>query len=343
MRALRFHGRRDLRVEDVSDAPEPQAGEVRVAVEWCGICGTDVEEYLHGPLLIRPSVVLGHEVSGRVVDVGPGVTALTAGDLVALDGSTYCGQCPACRRHELNLCREWGFIGFTQDGGLAERLTVDARMAYRAKPDTAAESLALAEPFSVAVRALRRGRLRGGERVAVLGGGPVGIAVAQVAIAGGAEIVTLVEPLADRRDLAGRLGMRAVDPPAAAGGALRDNDGDGPDLVVDCTGSVDAPLSAIRLARRGGRIVLVGVATGVAELSWAEVLFREVEVIGCIGHVHDLDFEPAVRLIEAGRVDPRPLVSHRLALADAVEGGLELLAGSTRASAMKILVRSGGT
>src|SRR3954469_15570693 len=161
MRALRWHGRRDVRFEEVPEAPPPGPGEVRLNVEWCGICGTDLEEYVDGPVVIATEphpltgdcapMIIGHEISGRVADVGAGVTGLRGGDLVAIDGMLFCGQCRACHDHRYMLCERWASIGMMCPGGLAERVTVPAYMAIAASGDIATDELALAEPFAVGV------------------------------------------------------------------------------------------------------------------------------------------------------------------------------------------------
>lgn len=341
MRAVRWHAARDVRVEEVPDAPDPVAGQIRVAVEWCGICGTDVEEYLEGPVVIpvKPHPltglaapqIIGHEVVGRVADVGPGVSRLQPGQLVALDGYITCGECAACRRHEPNLCRIWAQCGMGWPGGLAEAVTVPEAMAFPATAEVAADALALAEPFSVAVRALRRGRFTPGEVVTVLGGGTIGLAVLQVARAMGAAEVRLVEPLPHRRALAESLGARAV-----ASSELLDDEP--ADLAVECTGHERGAAIVLPLVRAGGRVVLLGVNPAPLSLNLLDVVLREVELIGSVGHVGDEDFATAVDLISHARVDAASLISHRVPLEQAVTDGIAFLAGAGRATAVKILV-----
>ncbi len=338
MRAVRWHGRRDVRLDDLPAPPSPRAHEVLVQVEWCGICGTDLEEYLHGPLLVPTTphpltgfhapLVLGHEVSARVVEAGS-TAALQPGRLVALDGYYFCGTCPGCLRHQVQLCERWGHIGLSAPGGLAELMTVPARMALPATAEVASDALALAEPFSVAVRALRRGCVQGGERVGVVGGGTIGLAVSQVAGALGAE-VTLAEPEPARRALAGQLGAEAV--------ADVELLGSGYDAVFDCSGVAAAAAAALLALRQGGRLVAVGIPLGTAELDLRRIVLDELSVLGSIGHVWDEDFADAVRLICEGVVDPAPLISHRISLGEAVSTGFDLLAGRAGSDVRKILV-----
>lgn len=345
MRALRWHGRRDVRLEEVPDAPAPGPGEVRLDVEWCGICGTDVEEYTDGPLLIatephpltgcQAPMVIGHEVCGRISDVGAGVDELAPGDLVAVDGLFHCGECPACSRHEVNLCERWASIGMGYPGGLAERMTVPAYSAIPAHPGADPREVALSEPFAVAVRAVRRGRVTAGERVAVLGGGTIGLAALQVALDAGAERVAVVEPVAWRREKAVELGAAAGVIP---GDPVADALGGPPDVVVDCTGSSRTPEAAVKLVRAGGRVVLVGLPPEPGGLDFLHLVVHEVELIGSLSHIYDTDFRAAVELLGRGRAKAAPLVTHELPLEQAVEDGIALLAGPDRGSALKILI-----
>jgi (R,R)-butanediol dehydrogenase/meso-butanediol dehydrogenase/diacetyl reductase len=352
MKALRWHNRGDVRLEDVEDARSPEANEIRVDVEWCGICGTDVEEYTSGPIVIptRPHpltgfhapMIIGHEVAGRVSDVGSGVRHLRAGQRVGLDGSFFCGRCAACRRHQLNLCERWAFIGMSYPGGLAERMTVPAYMAAPVPDEIPAEWVALAETFSVATRAVRRGRLAPGESAVVFGAGPVGLAVLQVARAAGARAVTVVDLNRFRRRKALDLGAEEVlDFSENLVEILRDQEEGGPDVIFDCTGSNRTPGSAILAVRPGGRVVQVGLPPVPGQLDLLQLALREVQLIGSVGHVYDEDYRKAVELIVSKRVNAEQLISHRLSLEDAVPRGLALLASPNGAEALKIIIAPG--
>jgi (R,R)-butanediol dehydrogenase/meso-butanediol dehydrogenase/diacetyl reductase len=347
MKAVRWHARGDVRVEEIDDAPAPAAGEVRVDVEWCGICGTDLEEYVDGPVVIAVEphpltgvmapIVIGHEVSARVRDVGSGVTDLAPGQLVALDGFITCGNCWSCQRHLVNLCANWAHIGMSYPGGLAEQLTVPASMAIPAPADIGSDTLALAEPFSVAVRAIRRSRLRLGERVTVLGGGTIGLAVMQVARAAGSGDVIVVEPVPFRRTRALALGATAV-VESCEDLLLGGGTGDLADIVIDCTGSAVTPQQATAMTRPGGRVVLVGLPVDEGKINYLDLVLREVELIGSAGHVYDEDFKAAVDLICSGRVDADQLITHRVSIDRAVTDGIALLADGDHGEALKVLI-----
>ena len=339
MKAAVWHARNDIRVEEVPDPGAPGPGEVVIRVGACGICGTDLEEYRHGPLFIpvdepnpltgrRAPLILGHEFAGEVVEVGSGVNDFRVGDRIAPDVLLYCGKCFWCQRHQVNLCTDLAALGLMGDGGLAEYCRMPASMCIALPNGLSDDHAALAEPLSVAVRALRKGRLLAGERVTVMGGGTIGLFALQSALAAGAGEVFLVEPLAARRELALRLGASAVIDPTDADvpQELRKlTRGIGPDLVVEASGSATAVATAIATGRNGGRIVLVGLPVRETSLNFFEIVATEKEVIGSLSHIYDEDYATAIRWLGDGRVQAEALISARLPLDQVVSGGLHRL------------------
>ena len=333
VKAVRWHGRGDLRLDDIAPPPPPGPDEAQLRVLSCGICGTDAEEYREGPIFAQVGqphpltgkcapVVLGHEVCGRVVAVGQGVSQELVGRLVAVDGLISCGRCWACRAHRVNLCESLASIGFSADGGLAGLMNAPARGCLPLPETLGPDAGVLAEPLAVGVRALRRARLAPGERVAVFGGGAVGLLAAQAGLALGAATVVLVEPEAGRRGLARRLGIpEEVEPQMAAGLDA--------DVVLECSGAGTAVSSAFLAARPTGRVVLVGITTGTPPLPVLEVVRGEREVLGSLSHVYDEDFARAVELISDGAVQTVPLVTATADLSDAV-GQIASLGGPTK-------------
>jgi len=169
MKAAVWYGRRDIRIEEFPDPSPPGENEVKIKVLWCGICGTDLEEYLYGPLYIpvdkpnsltgrKAPMVLGHEFVGRVVEVGPGVTELQVGDVVTPDTLIHCGKCYWCQRHQVHHCENLAILGLSTDGGFAEYVNAPTYMCFRLPAGVPLVVGALAEPASVAVRANRLAR-----------------------------------------------------------------------------------------------------------------------------------------------------------------------------------------
>jgi (R,R)-butanediol dehydrogenase / meso-butanediol dehydrogenase / diacetyl reductase len=329
VQAVRWHARGDVRAEEVPSPPPPGPGEVQLRVRWCGICGTDLEEWLSGPLFIpaaaphpvtgaRAPLVLGHEFAGVVTMAGDGVTEPSPGQRVAVDTIVYCGTCHWCRRGEVIRCPLLGALGLHGDGGLAELCNAPARMCLPVPDSVADDEAALAEPLAVAVRALRRGGFQPGERVAVVGLGAVGLMAVQAAAAFGAESVAVVEPLPGRRALAMRLGADRHVPPVDA--ALLQAD-----IAIECAGSPAAVETAVRALRAGGRAVVLGIGTRPAKLAPMDLVIGEKSVIGSLSHVWDEDFRIALGLLGRGSVRAAPLITDRIPLSAAVSGGLALL------------------
>jgi (R,R)-butanediol dehydrogenase/meso-butanediol dehydrogenase/diacetyl reductase len=335
MQALRWHAPRDVRLEQVPP-PAATAGEVVVAVAACGLCGSDLHEYLHGPVYIprqphpltglMPPVTLGHEFSGRVVEVGPRVTRIRAGDRVAVNPCLVCGECRWCRSARPNHCAKLATIGLSRNGALAPLVAVPEYGCHVLPAGVSDEQGATVEPLSVAVHACRRARLSNGERVAIIGAGPIGLLVLQVARARRAAWVAVVEPREDRRALARALGADAVlDPgegdPASAIAAL--TDGARADVTFECVGSPAAFAAAFRAAGKGGRVALVGLVPEAVTANALLIVAHEKEIIGSSAYVDE--FPDAIDLLARGQVRIDSLVTARVPLERALADGIEAL------------------
>src|SRR4051812_13601363 len=338
MQAARWHARGDVRVEDVAK-PEPGPGEVLLHVSWCGICGTDLEEFTQGPALIpvdapngltgrRAPLTMGHEFAGLVAALGSGVDNVRVGERVAPEVCLFCGHCYFCRRHDYALCINWAAIGLMTDGGLAEFVRVPAAMCARLPDSVSDEAAALVEPTEVAVRAVRHSEIKLGDTVAIVGGGTIGLLVAQVARAAGASAVYLIEPRQPRRDLAMRLGASATFGPDAT--TWHDDlvarcNGVGPDIVFECAGARETADLAVKTARKGGRIVLVGIQPERVPISTLDIIVGEKRIFGTVQHHFDDDLPMAVQLLAEGKVQTAPLITAREPLASVVSGGFQAL------------------
>ncbi|MFE6736572.1 2,3-butanediol dehydrogenase [Microbacterium sp. NPDC057650] len=332
MLALRWHGRGDVRLDEVAPPASPTRGWVTVRVRCCGICGTDIEEWRDGPIFMpvnRPDpltgslapITLGHEFAGDVVAVGPGVTELAAGDRVGVEALLGCEGCLACRSGARNRCQSLSAAGLMFDGGLTEFVNVPASMCVAIPAGLSYEAAALAEPLSVAVRALRRGSLCEGQSVVIQGAGAVGLLAVQVARAMGASRVTVVEPDSARREMAHALGADlAIAPSTAIADDLLG------DVVVECSGAHAALEQSISHARSGGRVVFVGIAPDTITLRPLDLILREISVTGSLSHQRETDYAEAIDIICSGRVQVDPLITARVPLSRAMSGAFtELL------------------
>ena len=337
LRAAVYYGRRDVRIEDV---PEPQLrpGHVKVKVEWCGICGSDLHEYVAGPISIPTPgnphpltgetlpVVLGHEFAGTVVEVGEGVTHLQVGDRVAVEPILACGECVACRRGAYNRCAKLGFIGLSGGGGgLAEYVVVPAVRAHRVPEGMTAEQAALVEPLAVGFHAVRQAGFVAGQTAAVFGAGPVGLAVIQCLRAAGARQVIAVEVAAARKAMARELGADLVLDPTEGDAveAIRSvTDGQGVHTAFDAAGAAVTLESAVAATAPGGTVVVVALFEQPVVLNPNLLLMKEITLTGSLAYADDF---PAIIALMKDRIRAEAMVTGRIRLDEVVERGFEEL------------------
>ena len=337
MRALAWHGRGDLRLEDLQ-APVPTAGQALLEVARCGLCGTDLAEFLRGPVLIgsarhpltgyqAPPAVLGHELSGRVIALGPDTDGPPAGTRVTANPAWSCGLCFWCARGDRHLCRVGGGVGLASPGALAEQVLVPVDGLVVLPDNVDDEAGALVEPFAVALHALRRACLEPGETVLVQGFGALGALVTRVALSLGAGAVHVSEPLAGRRSRAVELGAAASWDPGACdpGREVRAlTHGVGADVVVDTSGVSALVPAAVAATRRGGRTVLLGVGHGGAEIEVARLVLGERALIGSFAYRDELT--DVVSMLAQGQLATDGLVTSVLPLARVAADGFQALA-----------------
>ena len=312
MKAAVLHGPRDVRVE-TARVPEPGPGEVLVRVGMAGLCGTDYEIWTGDRRVAYPRV-LGHEFVGHVEAAGAGVSRVRVGDRVAIEPNYSCGACPLCREGNRNLCLARTAVGIDVDGCFAEVARVPERCCWPAPPGVAADDLMMTEPLAVVVRAVARAVVRPGESAAVVGGGTLGLLALQVLRDAGARVL-VVSRTSRRFALARELGAAATH--VVADGALdvaaRAFSGrEGLGVVIETAGTPEAVAHALALVRPGGRIVLTGLPHESTPVDFFSVVRREVSIAGSM--IYQDEFPEAMRLVAAGTVRTRPLVTHRFGL-----------------------------
>lgn len=351
MQALRWHGQGDLRLEDVSEPPDPLPGQAVVQVSYCGICGTDLHEHAHGPNLIRtgphpltgqsPPLALGHEISGTVTALGSEVPGIEIGTRVAVDPCLRCGYCRWCARGEYHICAKGGSLGLAAEGGFASLVTVPTEGLVPIPDAVTDEQAALAEPLAVGLHAVRRAGVQPGDNVLVLGAGPIGIAILLFAKLAGAAELFVSEPVSARADRARALGATEVYDPTSADvrrEVFLRTGRVGPDVVLEATGRGDAAQLGISTVRRGGVAVLAGVSGADLQLPLGQIVYFERQVLGSLGY--NFDIPRVLALISEQRLDVSPFLTGTFPLAEGLDAFRAL--ESDRGQHLKVLLNVKG-
>jgi L-iditol 2-dehydrogenase len=314
MRAAVLHGIRDIRLDE-RPMPQPAEGTVLLRVAAVGVCGSDLHSYLEGSTTGRAAIkpfVLGHELAGIVTPEIADEVALPAGTLVAVDPAVSCGACEWCERGHTNLCPNVRFLGYApNDGGMAEYVAVPPSALHALPPGLDAADGVLLETLGVAMHAMDLAKPRVMETVAVLGCGPVGLLLQQVARLAGAACVLAVDPVAYRARLAKELG--ADDAFDGYAGVQAATSGRGADLVFEATDSPHGFEHAAKACRIGGRVVIVGIPEGNQYTLSAAEARRKGLTIKFSRRMPEV-YPRAIALARSGRVKLRPLASHHFTL-----------------------------
>ncbi|WDZ82919.1 zinc-dependent alcohol dehydrogenase [Micromonospora cathayae] len=337
-RSAHYVGDRTFVVEDTEPVP-PGPGQVRIDVAYTGICGTDLH-IAHGAMdhRVRVPAVIGHEMSGRIAEVGPDVEGLRVGEPVTVMPLDWCGECPACRGGNAHICHRLTFVGIDSTGSMQRSWTVPAKIVVPLPEGLPLDHAALIEPTAVAVHDVRRSRLTAGEHAVVIGAGPVGLLIGKVAQTTGAA-VTVLELDPHRRAVAAELGLPTVDPAAedVAGYVQEWTAGAGAEVVFEVSGSAAGVRTATDLLAVRGRLVVVAIHPVPREVDLHRVFWRELELVGVRVYQHD-DYVEAIRLVRDGLVPAGRLISRVVPLEDAASAFRALEAGGD----VKVLVDCGG-
>ncbi|WP_435361901.1 2,3-butanediol dehydrogenase [Haloarchaeobius sp. DFWS5] len=341
MRVAKYYGSGDIRVES-ADEQTLGPDDVRIDVEACGICGTDLHEYKDGPDL-TPSpdsehpltgaslpVPLGHEFSGTISEVGEDVTNVAVGDPVTVNPAIVCGECRYCAEGRHNLCESVANIGISaRSGGFADSAVVPAANVVALPEGIPVEYGALVEPFSVGIHATRRSGMQTGDSVAVFGAGPIGISIVQAAKAAGATEIFVSEPRETRRDIAATVGATTTLDPVETDAVevISDATDGGVDVAFEAVGIEPTFKAAVESTKRGGQITAVGISDADVGLTPNELVVVERSINGSNGYLSgpqaEREFSMATRYLETGQFDAEEMITGRVALDDIVEEGFE--------------------
>ncbi len=299
------------------DVPEPEMGpdEVLISVRACGICGSDVHGLDGSTGRRRPPLIMGHEAAGVICRTGAGVADWKAGERVTFDSTVYCGQCEFCRAGRINLCQQRRVLGvscedYRRDGAFAELVAVPQRVLYRLPEGLSFEHAAMAEPVSIAVHAVRRAAPALNDTAVVVGAGMIGLLVIQAARLAGCGRIIAVDLAAPRLKLALELGATEAIQSGATDGLARVlelTQGRGADVVFEAVGLGATVQMAVRAARKGGTVTLVGNLAPKVELPLQSVVTRELSLLGSCASCGE--YGACLEMIARGGIRVAPLLS----------------------------------
>lgn len=347
MKAARWYAAKDIRVETIA-IPTAGKGQVKIAVQYAGICGSDLHEYVHGPQLIpvdkpyplnghQGVTTLGHEFSGIVEEIGEGVKNIKIGDRVVVEPIYKNFDSPFVTTGEYNLGEHLGFIGLAGNGGFANYVVVEDYMIHKIPDTMSFEQGALVEPAAVAVYSVLQSGLKVGQSVLVSGAGPIGLLCAQAALAAGASTVIITDVAEKRLAKAREIGATHVF------NAMEENlpakikeltGGLGVNVFLDCAGVQASYNTGIAATRNGGTAVLVALFGKPVQHDALDQVLREITIKGVIAYRNI--FPQVISLIDSGRMEVEKLVTNKITLDQIVTDGFEALVNNP--SEVKILI-----
>lgn len=319
---------------------------VKIRVEWCGICGTDLHEYLAGPIFIpeKPHpltnenmpIILGHEFAGEVIEIGEGVTKTKVGDRVTVEPILACGTCTSCKNGLYNVCDTLGFHGLSgSGGGFSEITIVKEEMSHKLPDHVSYEQGALVEPAAVALHAVRESQLKAGDSCVVYGAGPIGLLVIQAARLAGASRIIAVDILEERQEMARELGAYVINPlEGNVVQSIKQITNEGADVCFEVTGIEKCLNEAIDSTKTDGQVVIVSVWEKTASISPNHFVLKERQLKGVLAY-RNL-FPAVIELISQGRLQVENLVTKKISLNNLTQEGFKELIQSK--DHIKILV-----
>jgi len=325
MRAIMLKAPMDISIMDVPP-PEKNPGEVMIRVRGMGICGSDIAAYKGiNPLVTYPRII-GHEIAGEVLEVPQGETTLMPGDRVVIEPYVYCGKCYPCMNQRTNCCENLKVRGVHVDGAMAERCSHPSHLVHKVPEGVSWKRLAMVEPLTISVHALKRLRLARGEHLAVTGAGPIGLLAAQYALVIGA-VPIVIDPIDERLALARTLGIPFGINPVGENAVDRIREITGgrmAEAVLEASGSDAAIRSSIAYVAYAGRIALVGWPKGDVSLTTAMFTKKELDVMGSRNSRHA--FAESIDLVAGDKIDVASLVTRTVSFEEAPAAVREIAA-----------------
>lgn len=318
MRALVYEGPKKLEIKDIA---QPTIGkrDVMIKIEYCGVCGTDIHIFNGegGAFDVSPPLIMGHEMSGVVEKVGEEVTDFQPGDHVTVDPNNMCGECFHCSNAMEQFCTNSIGTGTTQDGGFAEYCCVTEKQVFKIDASVSFIEAAMTEPISCCIHGIDLCQIKLGDEVIVIGGGPIGLLMLQLAKKAGASKVILSEPVKEKRELALKLGADVVINPMDTNLEKTIEDySKNINTVIECVGRIETIKQAINIAGYGSTVMMFGLTGPDVEVAIKpDIIFKkEIKLISSF--INPYTFERAIRLIESGQIKIKELITDVVVLED---------------------------
>ncbi len=303
-----------LEIVEVPD-PKPASGEIVVRVRDCGICGSDLHAAKFG-FKMPPGTIMGHEFSAVVDELGAGVTGFAPGDAVVVMSYVACGECESCRTGKSARCRKMRGVGFGDvPGAYAEKMKTTPGSCFKMPAAMSHRLGATVEPLVVGLHGVHRAQLRAGETCVIMGAGPIGLVTLQWARFAGARTIVVSEMADGRREKALEMGADAAVHPRVKNPAavIQEMTGAPPDVIFECIGASGTLDEAVTYARRGGRVVVLGVCMEDDSFRPMQAMNRELDVRFSLG-LEPGEIETAIAMLAAGRVTTEPMITHIIGL-----------------------------
>lgn len=327
MKAARFHAAKDIRVEDVA-LPTMNNDSVKIEIEWCGLCGSDMHEYIAGPMVINePTITMGHEFSGTITEVGQDVTSLAVGDRVVVEPFVPCRKCEACQKGNYNVCDHiqcFGLSGY--QGGFAEYVIAQEDRVFKIPDTMTFEQGALVEPTAVVTHAIRTSQFRIGDTTAVFGAGPIGLLMVQMLKAAGASKIIVVEVSDNRRETALKLGATHTINPINENPVEKIKlltGGKGVDVSYECAGVQPTFEAGLNSTKTNGELMIVSLWEKPVTYNPTVAVLQEKKISTSLGY--RFIFPNVIELINNGTINENLTITKKIHLDDIVKEGFEAI------------------
>jgi 2-desacetyl-2-hydroxyethyl bacteriochlorophyllide A dehydrogenase len=312
MKAAVFYGKNDIRIEN-TQARSPKDNEVMIQVKACGVCGTDMHIYsgAQGATECNPPVILGHEFSGVVCEVGENVTRVKVGDHVTVDPSIMCETCDSCKTGSPHFCEEYIATGVNLDGGFAEYCTVLEKQVFKLKDSVPFEEGAMCEPLGCCLHGIDLAGIQTGDTVMIIGGGTIGMIMLQLAKISGAASVVLLEPVEEKRQLGIKLGADlAIDPLSEeVESILAKSDIHKINVTIECVGRKETMMDAVRYVGKGGTVMMFGLTEPDCEIPLKPFEIFKKEITIKASYVNPYTHGRAANILGSGKLRLKELIS----------------------------------